>query len=73
MAMAANGDGNQGKSQNSGDGVVNCGKLCEGEACTCTNPDAEVVHCDTNKDGKNDCWCEVGSTTCLLPLDGAKK
>ncbi len=72
VTMAANDNGNQGESQNSDDKNVNCGNLCEAGVCTCTDPNADVIRCDSNGDGKNDCWCEVGSTTCLLPLDGNK-
>jgi hypothetical protein len=72
VAMAADDDENQVDSQNSDEKGINCEKLCEGSVCNCTDPDAEVIPCDTNDDGKDDCWCEVGLTTptCLLPLEG---
>ena len=75
LAMAGNSDENQGDSQNPDNKDVTCGKLCADAPAdapcryTCKDPAAAVVRCDTDSDGIKDCWCEVGSTACLLPLE----
>ncbi|MDD1742267.1 MAG: hypothetical protein LUQ47_02930 [Methanotrichaceae archaeon] len=75
LVMAENSNKNQGDSQNPDDKNINCGQLCADAPTdtpclyTCTYPTIDVIHCDTDEDGINDCWCEVGSTACLLPLE----
>jgi len=77
IAMAAN-SANQGDSQNTDDKGVNCEKLCADGGClyVCSDPANDVIHCDAADyvgpvEGADDCWCEEGSTTCLLPLEDA--
>ncbi|MDD1753715.1 MAG: hypothetical protein LUQ38_11580 [Methanotrichaceae archaeon] len=69
LAMAGNSNEDQSDSQNTNDKFVTCERLCEGGVCSCIDPAANVSKCDTNGDGRDDCWCEESTlTTCLLPL-----
>jgi len=69
-AMAGNGDASLTDTQQANNVTYN--ELCEDAACLipadeCTE---NVLPCDTNEDGKDDCWCcETNLTTCVLPLE----
>jgi hypothetical protein len=51
---------------------ISYNELCRDAACLipadqCTE---NVVPCDTNKDGKDDCWCcETNLAACVLPFE----